>query len=346
MKMKKLLLLLFSITTINSVFAQGVMQYPKDDTTSVRKEYPYILPFWGQELTDRNIEFQLPFGVNVNYVHNSMDLELTHFAITDENGNPIGEDFINPETLNFTKTSAITNGINIRFDTWILPFFNVYGLYSETKGRTEVALAPLNMNFNTTAKFDATTWGIGTTFVYGWNDYFVNLDANYSKSKSNLLNKSLGFFVGSARIGRRVKFDNGMKLSVYMGAMYRNFVNHDINYGSIDLLELEPNLLGIIESKHTDNLNTIKDLQENRPDGWIKDVAELKVENELLEKTYTAIDKNSVIHYGIKKEIKKLWSTQVGFNWEISPNWMYRGEFGYAPGLRFFMTGLQYRFGL
>jgi len=341
MKMKKLLLLLFSITTISSVFAQGVMQYPKDDTTSVKKKYPYILPLWGQELTDRNIEFQLPFGVNVNYVHNSMDLELTHFMITDEKGEPIRPDIINPESLNFTKTSAITNGINIRFDTWILPFFNVYGLYSETKGQTEVALAPLNINFNTTAKFDATTWGIGTTFVYGWNDYFVNLDANYSKSKSDLLDKSLGFFVGSARIGRRVRFDNGMKLAIYMGAMYRDFVNHDINYGSIDLLELDPELLNKIENKESENLDKIKELKENKPDGWFVRVKLLEKSNKLLDEAYTALDKNSVIHYGIKKEIKKLWSTQVGFNWEISPNWMYRGEFGYATGQRFFMTGLQ-----
>jgi len=352
--MKKLLLLLFSITTISSVFAQGVvMQYPKDDTTSVKKEYPYILPFWGQELTDRNIEFQLPFGLNVNYVYNAMDLDLTHFEMTDKNGNPIAPDYLNAEELNFTETSAITNGINIRLDAWILPFLNVYGIYSETRGQTKVALAPSFLDGLyidvPPANFDATTWGIGSTFVYGWNDYFVSLDGNYSKSKSELLDKAVGFFVGSARVGRRVQFDNGMKLSIYMGAMYRNFVNHDKSDGSIKFEEVAPGLqnklLDGIEEIHTLNEKRIENLENTCPNVCEDRINELKDKNENLENLYRRIN-DGKINYSIKKEIKKLWSTQVGFNWEISPNWMYRGELGYAPGQTFFMTGLQYRFGL
>jgi len=355
--MKKLLLLLFSITTISSVFAQGVvMQYPKDDTTSVKKEYPYILPIWGQKLTDRNIEFQLPFGLNVNYVYNAMDLDLTHFEMTDKNGKPIAPDYLNAEELNFTETSAITNGINIRLDAWILPFLNVYGIYSETRGQTKVALAPSFLDGLyidvPPANFDATTWGIGSTFVYGWNDYFISLDGNYSKSKSELLDKAVGFFVGSARVGRRVQFDNGMKLSVYMGAMYRNFVNHEKSNGSIKFEEVAPGfregILEGIENTHAKISERIDYLQTEQPFGWEKRVENLQDKNAKLEETYEEIynKPSGEIHYSIKKEIKKLWSTQVGFNWEISPNWMYRGELGYAPGQTFFMTGLQYRFGL
>jgi hypothetical protein len=345
--MKKLLLLFIIVTSAINSFAQGPIQYPKSDTTSVDEVYPYILPIWGQKLTDRNIDFQLPFGINVNYVYNYMDLDLTHFEMTDSNGDPILPDLLNEDSLNFKETTALTNGINIRLDAWILPFLNVYGIYSETKGQTKIALAPYFLDELyidvPAAEFDATTWGIGTTFVYGWSDYFVSLDANASSSKSQLLNKAVLFFVGSARLGRRIKFNNGMKLSVYVGAMYRNFINHEKSDGSIKFEEIAPgfqeSLLDGIEQRYLKNEEIISKL----PDGALKD--KYIARNEELLDNYTRID-NGQINYSIKKEIKKLWSTQIGFNWEISQNWMYRGELGYAHGQKFFMTGLQYRFGL
>ena len=57
------------------------------------------------------------------------------------------------------------------------------------------------------------------------------------------------------------------------------------------------------------------------------------------------VENSDAINYSINKEIINNWSTQVGFNFEISPHFMYRGELGYRAGQKFFMTGLQYRFG-
>ena len=72
---------------------------------------------------------------------------------------------------------------------------------------------------------------------------------------------------------------------------------------------------------------------------------ELYAKEQRLTYAQERVDNSDAINYSIKKEITEKWSTQIGFNWEINKNWQYRGELGYRNSQKFFMTGLQYRFG-
>jgi len=358
-----LVLLLLNFTEAN---AQNDIQPPPNDTTSITKEvWPHVLPIWGQKVTDRNIQLQLPFGFNVNYVYNQMSLELTEFSMNFYDGEN-WDDIINPETLNFTETIATSNGVNVRADAWVFPFWNVYGIYAKNSGSTKVSFQPqvietgLGPNGNlkeiTTLEnpisvpevlFDANSFGIGSTLVYGWDNYFVSVDGNLTWSSSDLLAETVTFFVGSARIGRRVIFRNDMKLSVYIGAMYRDFVNKESNTGALGVPELDEAMENAI-----DGLSTINDQQialyESLPatPGNVEKLEELNARKVRLDAAGARIENADAINYSIKKEIINNWSTQIGFNFEISDHWMYRGEYGYRAGQKFFMTGLQYRFGL
>jgi len=344
-------LLLFVITLFSaSIFAQSGIQFPKSDTTSVDKIYPYILPIWGQKLTDRNIKFQLPFGLNANYVFNRMELKMTEFAMN-LNNKPI--EAIGLDELGFKEIIAKTSGINLRADAWVLPFLNFYGLYSENNGSTQVSMNPFDTGLIELdpVAFKSSTWGVGTTFIYGWNNYFVSVDANYTSSGSDILEDRVGFVVASARIGRRAEFNNGMALAVYIGAMYRDFVGHEANNGNVMLEEyipeLKPTILNGIDSKITKNEDLIADpdypYSANQPSK-----VKLAGRNKVLDTAYKKIESapSSVISYSLRKEIVNPWSTQIGFNWEITPNWMFRSEIEYSAEQTFFMTGLQYRFGL
>ena len=360
----------FYLVFCSAILAQSGIQYPKSDTTSVHKDYPYVLPIWGQALTDRNIDFQLPFGLNVNYIYNEMDIAITDFSMYVGNdpttpANEIISSLINHETLNFSQTTAKAQGINIRADAWILPFLNIYGIFAENDGYTGVVLQPTWRDesgdiilqlpvFESEVTFESKTYGIGTTFVYGWNDYFISADANFTSSKSELLTQRVGIVVASARIGRRVIFPNNMKLAVYFGAMYRNFLSNEGNDGTIKLNDalpgLEEHILGGIEERVITNNNEITRLREEKPPGWVEDISRLTAKNTALGLMYENLDGNEVfstnINYFIKKELVSNWTTQIGFNFEISPNWMIRGEYGYSAHQKFLMTGLQYRFGL
>ena len=349
--MKKILLIVIATLFSASTFAQSGIQFPKSDTTSVNKEYPYILPIWGQKLTDKNIKFQLPFGLNANYVFNRMELEMTEFTMN-LNDKPI--EGIGLDELGFQPVIAVTSGINLRADVWILPFLNFYGIYNESNGSTEVTMNPFDtgiINLDPVS-FRSTTLGIGTTFVYGWNNYFVSLDANYTNSSSDILEDKVAFVVASARIGRRAEFDNGMALAVYIGAMFRDFVGHEANNGNVMLAdyfpELKDGILTGIDSRVTRNEDIIIWLEDTQPDNWRAKKVLLESRNTSLRERYVEIDEapQSTISYSIKKELINAWSTQVGLNWEITPSWMFRTELGYSAEQTFFMTGVQYRFGL
>jgi len=364
-QMKKTLLIILIMAYTMANYAQSGIQYPRRDTTSVEKHYPYILPIWGQKLTDRNIDFQLPFGINVNYVFNQMNLELTEFSMNFYDGDNL-DHIINPETLNFTKTIATAQGVNVRADAWVLPFFNIYGMYSKSKGSTEVAFQPqvverdLGPNGNLMeirtlerpievdpVSFTSNTFGVGSTMVYGWDDYFISVDGNFTWSTSDLLEETVKFFVGSARLGRRIIFKNDMKLSVYFGAMYRNFVDRENNTGSLGVPELDAAMGKAIEGFLAINQERI-DFWEELPEitpGRDEKLEELNARRTDLEDAKTRIESSNAINYSIRKEITNNWSTQIGFNYEISKNFMFRGEVGYRSGQKFFMSGLQYRFG-
>ncbi len=363
--MRKYLFLIFVITSV-SVFSQSGIQFPKDDTTAVKKEYPYVLPIWGQKVTDRNIDLQLPFGLNVNYVYNQMSLELTHFSMNFYNGDNL-DDILNPESLNFKETIGTAQGVNVRADAWVLPFFNFYGMYSRNRGSTQVSFQPQSINYDTSASgvvvkeirtlkdpievdpvyFTSNTFGAGATAVYGWNNYFINFDGNVTWSTSDLLEETVVFFVGSGRVGRRVTFKNGMKLAFYFGAMYRNFVGREMNTGSLGVPELDAGMIKAVDALLNITQERI-DFWEKMPDSETKDekLNELNQRKDKLNSAKDRIKNENAINYSIKKEIINNWSTQVGFNFEINKNWTYRAELGYREGQKFFMTGLQYRFGL
>ena len=86
-------------------------------------------------------------------------------------------------------------------------------------------------------------------------------------------------------------------------------------------------------------------MPDNVPDKDEK-LDELNTRNAKLVAAKDRIASSNAINYSIKKEIINNWSTQVGFNFEITKNWTYRAELGYREGQKFFMTGLQYRFGI
>lgn len=342
-------IIVFVIGSLNG-FAQSGIQFPKNDTTSVAKDYPYVLPIWGKELTKRNIKFQLPFGVNANYVFNKMELEMTDFSL-DLNGIPI--DGINEETLAFQPIIAKTSGLNVRADVWILPFLNFYGIYAENNGSTQVSMAPFGGKLIELdpVPFRSSTLGIGTTFVYGWRNVFVSSDVNYTSSSSDILEDKVGVIVASFRVGKRVQFANDMALAVYIGAMYRNFVGHEANNGNVMLAEYFPGfkdgILEGIDNKVASNEDLIADPDYPYSDDDPTKI-QLRLRNEGLNEISGRIENAppSQVNYSLKKDIIQPWSLQVGFNYEISQNWMFRGELGYSSGQTFLLTGLQYRFGL
>ncbi|MBP1840627.1 hypothetical protein [Formosa algae] len=325
--------------------------------------YPYVLPVWGQKVADRGMadQLQLPFGLNLNYVNVFMDLDITEFGL--EVGGKDFTDVLNVETLNFTKVTATTNGVNFRADAWVLPFMNVYGLFSTVTGGTQVALQPTWKDatgeiilqlpeFSSKVEFDATTYGIGTTLVFGWNNYFVSTDFNYSRTNTELLENQVGYATLSARAGYRFRLSDknpDFYIAPYAGTMYRNFVGAKGNSGSIGLDEVFPELDATFNDAVDEKIASNQEIID-APGTSAAEKIKLQAQNQALQTIEDKVNESGLfstkVDYQIRKELAQTLTFQMGFNLQLSKNWMVRGEYSLSDEQRFILTGLQYRFGI
>jgi hypothetical protein len=336
--MLKKTILIIGLVFINLGFSQGVPNSetrPRKDSVEY-KEYPYVFPVWGQKLTNKGIKFPLPIGISANYVYSEMDLEITRFTLS------IGDvdlsSIVNEENLNFTSVSAGVNAINIRPDFYVLPFLNIYGLYSYGVGFTQVALAPI---FGDTelpemtpapARFTANSFGLGGTLNYGIKGFFFSIDGNISWNYSALLAAPVALVTSSIRVGYTKTFDNDMGFSVYVGAMYRNFTNLDPVSGSSPMAEIFPEL----ESEWNTWYDGLSNVQK-------------KAVDKVTEATQDAVGSSifeSTVNYEIKKQLISPWTFQFGGQYQITPHWAIRAEFGLSKYQTSIFTGVNFRFGI
>lgn len=355
--MKKISFFLFLFALCLSHFLPAQTQV--EDTTS----FPYILPVWGDKVQERGMadQLQLPFGVNVNYVNSYMELEISQFELLVGGKDVSG--VLNTETLNFTGVSATTNGVNFRADAWVLPFLNAYGLFSVVNGGTNVSLQPTWKDatgevvlelpeFSSNVEFNALAYGIGATVVYGWNSYFSTIDANYSRTDTELLEDQVGYITLSGRMGYKIKLKDKNKdffLAPYVGFMYRDFVGARGSNGQINLNDVFPDLDETFNRKVDDKIAANEDLI-NDPETSTAEKIKLQAQNQSIQTISEKVNDSGIftteINYFIQKELIQTITFQFGFNLQLSKSLMLRGEYGVADSQRFLMTGFQYRFGV
>ncbi len=99
-----------------------------------------FLPILGQQARDEGYVLPLPFGVSSVLMVQEQPFEVKSIgvAFSDNESNVINgivDNIITPENL---KVSDQT--LNFRFDAWIFPFWNIYGILGKTQGKAELDL--------------------------------------------------------------------------------------------------------------------------------------------------------------------------------------------------------------
>lgn len=400
--MKKLIPIIIVLFGLNS-FAQDVDSV--SNNTAKPLEWNYSMPFLGKKVAERGYHQLLPFGLNLNYINTKMDLDVTEFTLTIGDNpqlNSILEEYVNMETLNFSSTTAFANGFNLRPDVMIFPFMSVYGIYALNEGYTEVSLQPTWYDefgeiavqtpiINSRVEYQAQSWGVGATLFYGFKNFFMSVDGNYTSTQSAILDKPAEVITASARVGYKFDLNKDKEkfFAFYIGLMTRDFLKPG-SQGQVKLDEALPGLQDGVEAaiinreaeliaKNNDVLIPLKDdlttqsndlqaqidaappidkpaliaekasvdakitgvegaiaLNEYRVDVVLEDIRVNVLESEVFQ---------TEINYFIKKELIQPTTFEMGFNLQLNPHWMIRGEYGISGPQHFLMTGLQYRFG-
>jgi len=227
-----------------------------------RNRWSNFLPIWGKEAREAGYLLPLPFGISVVGLTQEQPFEVSKIGL-EVNGeqsevvNDLIDDTITAKNLRVSDTTY-----NLRFDAWILPFWNVYGLVGKTKGNAELELDvdlelptlflaaagvgngfgsnrcdSINLPFQgpapgnclliaegipTTLHFNGTVLGYGTTVAGGYGDFFGMFDVNYSEADINIAIEKTQQTVYSARLGW-----NG-SIGVYQGQLWFGAMKQDI----------------------------------------------------------------------------------------------------------------------
>lgn len=227
-----------------------------------RNRWSDFLPIWGVEAREAGYLLPLPFGVSLVGLTQEQPFEVSNIGlqINGKQNDGINNAIDNAITAKNLRVSDTT--YNLRLDTWIFPFWNVYGLLGKTNGTADLELdidleiptsllvvsgigngigaqrcTSINLPYQgptpgdcllssegipTSLNFHGTVLGYGTTIAGGYGDFFGMFDMNYTEADINIAIEKSTQMVYSGRLGW-----NG-SIATYQGQVWIGAMKQDI----------------------------------------------------------------------------------------------------------------------
>jgi len=332
-------------------------------------EYPYSLPILGAKAAAAGYDLPYSAGIGINYFWQESSIIIENLFVGFNNGPMYDLD----EIIRFDDAISTSNAVNIRPDVWLLPFLNVYGLFSKARTSTEifagVYLPDTNnvwtevTSFSTKAEFDATGFGIGMTPTMGIGGGWLALDMNVTWQSISALEKPVMTFVFGPRFGKSFKFKNNPQSNIaFWAGAFRLHLKSETS-GSLPLSEVIP--ADELQTKVDESMENVAEKQIAVDEWWAgltpieqaNPVNEAKYETanralgtagELLNSIDGALsdEESATVQYSLNKRPKDMWNFVLGTQYQINKHFMVRAEAGFLGSRAQFIGGLQYRFGL
>lgn len=309
---------------------QNLIQHSDDTTLMIPAELPSVqaqasavakphdaplLPFWGEAARAKGYDLPETYGIGVNYMNmrQNIDVDSINFSGLKLGSMPVGPNMFKID-VGHTRERSKTE--TMRLDAWILPFMNIYGIVGHTKGSSlshvnvaAMGVSPPSLqNLDFKLKFKGTTYGAGTTFAGGYQNWFGTLDMNYTQTRFDILDGSIDAFTLTPRIGYRFTTPSAEwlhmpqgKLNVWIGSMYQD-VQQEFK-GKISDLNMPVQLQPLINM----------------------------------------VNKQGQGRFDVKQHLQSPWNVLLGAQYEITRNVNVTTEFGFADR-NSFMTAAEYRF--
>ena len=229
--------------TSQAATEDGRLALPSDQDPQApppKPDHPHWshLPIWGAEAAARGHRLPLPFGTGATFYDARQPVTIKDLKLAIDGNEPVSiTGFAQVEEVDSEQRNT-----GVRFDVWLLPFLNVYGVAGHTKGSIDgvVSVASLPavgksaQDLKLNADFEGPTVGGGLTFAGGlavsdWHDLqtFIMADVNRTMTFLEFANQSLiagtspVATVFSARIGLLGDVTQGARAQIWAGAMHQ-----------------------------------------------------------------------------------------------------------------------------
>ena len=146
------------------------------------------LPLLQDEIPGEFREYlPLPFGFSLNYLHQSMPLDMVDTAVTIP-GVPLP-----PGLVRGGSIKAVTNSVVARIDAWLLPFLNIYAMAGRFNGTAQDfkmdLAAPVPLPIPSAVSYKGSIHGAGITAALGYRHFFASYDCNWNWAEPDVTNK-------------------------------------------------------------------------------------------------------------------------------------------------------------
>ena len=224
---------------------------PKDEGDKIEPVTRKV-PIWGEQARQRGYDLPLPFGMGFNYTYMDQGIRIRNLKIG------IGDPNIAVEGLDFDDARSHDSAVTARFDMWLLPFLNMYGLFGSVNGEAEFDLdiskvtdnlpvpgpPPVvepNRTINLNMDYNGITFGGGFTLAAGYQNFFGSLDTNYTYSTVDIVDGRIDTITVSPRLGLIMDPpDIKGSIALWIGAMYMHY--KQTVTGDANLKEFDPQL--------------------------------------------------------------------------------------------------------
>jgi hypothetical protein len=170
-------------------------------------------PIWGKDMVQGGY-FPPPFGVSAVYFHQTQDYELDKLSV--------GVPGFDQVPANLIRIDNKIDEYNGKFDAWLLPWLNVFGLAGKLNGTTNVDFGAIQQAFQlpfskVQIKYDGEVYGLGAVLAAGSDHFFGSLTTIATNtSLSGDFESSAQAFVLTPRLGI-----HNLGGALYVGAMYQ-----------------------------------------------------------------------------------------------------------------------------
>lgn len=180
------------------------------------------LPFLADEAIKRGHELPLPFGAGLILTGlGNRQIDVTDVRVGLQNSPRSVSDFVS-----LGAKSDVFNA-NLKFDAWLLPFLDVYGLlgyvsnHSTTNAlitvpRPGVLPGSLQVEKVVTTDLEGAVGGVGAAIATGYRNFFLVLDMTYIQSDLGFDNKFKAT-IATVRAGYRGRI-RSLPLQMWLGA--------------------------------------------------------------------------------------------------------------------------------
>jgi hypothetical protein len=266
------------------------------------RKWEHRLPFFAQKVIDKGFDLPLPYGIGLTFAHVDQEnlIDGLEVGINGREKAPF-------QFVSFENVISESNSLQLKLDTWLFPFMNVFALLGKVEGDAPVDVildgndtldyleidcsGPLpnplcNLLQDQTIKlptipadFSGWTYGVGTVLAGGWNNWFVAVPISFTYADMEGTDSEGIAVTVTPRLGRTFNLNKWGNLSLYGGGNY---------------LDVELTVTG----------------QVSTPDGLL------------------------VIDYTVDQENKDNWNLVTGVNWDINKRWSLAAEYNGFIGSR------------